>query len=102
MTLHDIKLHKNYVADVLYGKKRFELRFNDRDYRVGDLVRFTGVDDKGELAEDVCNATRYKELQDKLYVITFVLHPSDKFAGGLDDGYVIFGIDEVGRSGDST
>lgn len=100
MVLHDIKLHRNYCADVLYGKKRFELRFNDRGYKVGDLVRFTAVDDKGELAEDICNAAKYKELQDKLYVITFVLHPSDKGACGLDDGYVIFGIEEVGKSGD--
>jgi hypothetical protein len=35
---HELKTHPPYFGAVLSGAKRFEIRVNDRDYQVGDLV----------------------------------------------------------------
>jgi ParB family chromosome partitioning protein len=35
---HHLKTEKPYYDDILDGVKDFELRKNDRDYRVGDLI----------------------------------------------------------------
>ena len=37
--IHELKLAKMYYADVASGKKRFELRKNDRGFKVGDGLR---------------------------------------------------------------
>lgn len=34
---HDLKILSEYYDDVMTGKKKFELRKNDRDFKVGDL-----------------------------------------------------------------
>lgn len=39
MKNHDIKCESIYFKEVKDGKKKFELRFNDRDYCIGDMVR---------------------------------------------------------------
>ena len=39
MTEHNIKLTQPYFSDVVDGSKKFEYRFNDRDYQVGDIVK---------------------------------------------------------------
>jgi hypothetical protein len=33
---HDVKIHPEHFEDVLAGRKRAELRLNDRDYKVDD------------------------------------------------------------------
>lgn len=37
--VHDLKCWTSYYRDVASGKKPFEVRVNDRDYRVGDWLR---------------------------------------------------------------
>lgn len=37
--IHDLKTDHIYFADVLRNIKPFELRYNDRDFRVGDILR---------------------------------------------------------------
>lgn len=37
--LHDLKIWPEYFKAVCEGKKRFEIRKNDRDFKVGDLLR---------------------------------------------------------------
>lgn len=36
--VHKLKININYFKDVLIGKKTFEVRKNDRDYKVGDSI----------------------------------------------------------------
>jgi len=36
---HELKTHPPYFAKVVSGEKAFELRVNDRDFRVGDTLR---------------------------------------------------------------
>lgn len=37
-TTHNLKILPNYFQDVYSGKKMFEVRLNDRDYQVGDML----------------------------------------------------------------
>jgi len=37
--IHDLKCSIPYFTAVSSGIKRFELRFNDRDYKVGDYLK---------------------------------------------------------------
>ena len=36
---HDLKILPEYFLPVLTGKKTFEIRYNDRNFHTGDLVR---------------------------------------------------------------
>ncbi len=40
VVFHDLKIKQKYLIDLLRGVKTFEIRFNDRDYKVGDVLRF--------------------------------------------------------------
>ncbi len=82
MKTHELKLHKQFMLDVWDGKKQFEIRKNDRDYQLGDRIRFRVVDDEGKPMNSL--------LDNKLYEITHVLS-----GWGLEPGYVALGIREV-------
>ena len=36
--IHELKILPQWFADVKSGKKNFEIRRNDRDFKVGDLL----------------------------------------------------------------
>ncbi len=38
MKIHELKLDTKYFNDVKSGKKNFEIRKNDRDFKVGDIL----------------------------------------------------------------
>lgn len=38
MKLHDLKIHPKYYSAVKSGNKTFEIRKNDRDFKVGEEV----------------------------------------------------------------
>ena len=38
--IHELKIEKKYLDDLISGAKRFEIRFNDRGYKVGDFLVF--------------------------------------------------------------
>lgn len=42
--MHTLKIQEPFFYDALTGVKKAELRKNDRDFRVGDLIHFTDVD----------------------------------------------------------
>lgn len=43
MTTHKLKILENYALDHLCGLKPWELRKNDRDYKAGDFIEFTAI-----------------------------------------------------------
>lgn len=79
--LHELKLDEKYCESVYWGVKMFEVRLNDRNFKVGDFVRFTAVNSDGIPIKHKIN--------DCYYQITYVL--SD-FCG-LAENYVAFSID---------
>lgn len=52
MKTHELKLDDKYFDEVKSGKKNFEIRKNDRNFQVGDILelrRWDGVYVKGDL-----------------------------------------------------
>lgn len=81
--IHKIKIDKVYADAVLSGEKPFEVRYNDRGYQKGDLVKFQVMD--GMFVRPT------HPLNDMTFEITYVL---GSFVG-LAPNYVAFGIREV-------
>ena len=114
MKLHELKIKREYFNAIKSGEKTFEIRKNDRDFQVGDIINFTVVEEKnvnGEMDERVLVREGYKieypsimdplgihagakaiklETNQDVYVITYVLKDIPQY--GLDKDYCIFGI----------
>ena len=45
--VHNLKISPSYFKDVVKGVKKFEVRLNDRNFKVGDLVVLEEFDKKG-------------------------------------------------------
>ena len=88
MKLHELKIKQEYLIDVALGNKTFELRYNDRDYQVGDLIRFIDIS-VGYTSNDV---EPYID-ENTLYRITYVLKDVEKY--GLDKDYCILAIKKL-------
>lgn len=39
--IHQLKIEENYLKNLIDGRKKVEIRYNDRDYQVGDTLEFT-------------------------------------------------------------
>ncbi len=81
MTIHNLKLQKEFADAVMNGDKNFEVRYNDRGYQKGDRVIFDVRDDSFKV---------HHPLNHKDYEITYVLS-----GWGIKEDYVVFGIREV-------
>lgn len=83
MRVHKLKIKKEYADANIAGVKRWECRKNDRGYKVGDLVKFVCVDDKGEHIQH--------EINENIYYIKYIL---ENFVGLAKD-YIIISIDKI-------
>ena len=81
MKLHELKIKDKYYEDIACGYKKAELRKNDRDYQVGDLIQFI---------PETINEKYWKY---DLYEITHVLKDVPEY--GLADGYCILSIERL-------
>lgn len=79
MPVHVLKIRRTYADAKLLGKKPFEIRKNDRDFRVGDRVRYRVVDERGKRIGHT--------LERFTFEIIYVLRAAD----GLEKDYVIYG-----------
>ncbi len=91
MKLHELKILHEYLVDVDLGKKTFELRKNDRDYQVGDLIRFIDIREDDSTANK--NQIEPNIDENTLYRITYVLKDVEKY--GLDKDYCILAIKKL-------
>ena len=81
MQIHELKVHKNYVNPLLSGAKTFEVRRNDRDFQVGDILIMRPYDEKKQ---------KYVSEESEFYYnVTYVL-TGGKY--GIEEGYCILGI----------
>lgn len=81
MKVHELKTHPQYYNAVVSGKKTFEIRENDRDYQVGDLLVLREWNPESE------GYTGASELRFVSYVTTY----------GQPEGQVVLALQEVRR-----
>ena len=77
---YEVKILPKYFERILRGEKKFELRKNDRDFQVGDVVILNEFD-------NVNNKYTGRILNVE---ITYILKDCSEY--GLMDGYCIFGF----------
>lgn len=46
MKTHDVKSWPDYFSSLISGDRQFDLRQNDRQYAVGDIINFREFDDR--------------------------------------------------------
>ena len=95
MKLHELKIKHEYLVEIALGNKTFELRKNDRDYQVNDLIRFIDIPDPKSdytLARIDCDNEVYIG-DNTLYRITYVLKNVPEY--GLDKDYCILAIKKL-------
>lgn len=80
---HEIKVLPEYFNELVDGNKKFEIRENDRDYKVGDIVYLREWDDD----KFTGNALIVK--------ITYIL-TAEQFSEGLQRGYCVWSFDGLG------
>ena len=76
MTTHKIRIDRKYADDIMYKGKNFEVRYNDRNYEVGDVLQFHVNDNKGH------------DIESRSYQIYYIYNGSI----GLQLGYVVLAI----------
>lgn len=90
MKLHELKILEEYAEAKMKGVKLFEIRKNDRDFKVGDLVKYKVVQydgtnllgeifDKESNNKDLC-----KYFNERLFRIKYITNYEQK------DNYVVF------------
>lgn len=83
MNRHELKTWPKYFAAVRSGQKRFEIRRNDRDFKVGDILVLSEFDP----------ATDTYTGQTEERQVTFLLSEEDY--GGVIHGFVAIGFGDV-------
>lgn len=86
-TTHEVKIWSCYANNIVNGKKKFEVRYNDRDYQVGDDLLFKVIDVK----HHKLNNARYKII----YIHTGLGMIQASSEG--EDDYVVLGIEPYER-----
>lgn len=79
MKKHYLKTWTEYYNDIVSGVKKFELRYNDRNFKVGDVLVLQNYNKRTEEYEG--------EMIEK--EIKYILHGG---GFGLNVGYVILGL----------
>ncbi|MEZ9776658.1 DUF3850 domain-containing protein [Vibrio sp. 10N.261.54.A5] len=77
MMIHNVKIKSEYLNSIIDGKKTFEIRKNDRGYRLGDRVRMSD----GERYLIV----RIKYISDYEQKENYIVFAFDWIQGGLED-----------------
>lgn len=78
---HYIKIEAKYYERVIARQKLFEVRLNDRDYQVGDTLRY-------EVINPLCDGRSFGN--DPTYEIKYI------HSGlGMADNYIVMQIEEM-------
>lgn len=93
MTEHRLKLNERYFDAVANGIKTFEIRKNDRDYKVGDTLVLREVNDDDKFLTYADHNLGMNLNYEVKVAVTYVL-THDEFEG-IKEGYVALGIRRV-------
>lgn len=83
--IHELKIICNFFNDILFSNKNFEIRKNDRDFKVNDILI---------LKEYNPIEKKYTGCTAKCKVIYILNH--EDFPEGIQDGYCVMGIKFLG------
>lgn len=87
--IHKLKTHPQMFADLRDGRKRFEVRRDDRGFRVGDILELH----EWPVAGATCEADQYYQSCRRHDVftaqITYILRGGE---WGIEPGYVVMGL----------
>jgi len=78
---HELKIEKNYLYRLASNEKKAEIRFNDRDYQVGDILKFYNS------LQDVCPGDSDFWLRFRITHIHAGL--------GMQQGYLCLSVEQV-------
>lgn len=84
----ELKIRPDFLARVASGGKKAEVRKDDRDFEIGDRIRFAPV--------GPCPARLAKAARLYAWEITDVL-TSEDFPDGIRDGYCVLSIRRLRR-----
>lgn len=76
---HELKITNHWYSQLFAGKKKFELRNNDRNFQVGDVLKFTVLDGRGNESPSPLR-----------WYISYVLKHDE--CVGLEPGYCILSL----------
>lgn len=86
--LHKLKIFRQFADAIYNGEKTFEFRKDDRNFKVGDQIRFQAI----ELADgEICFIDH--PINFALYDITYILDNKDS-KWVFDKDFIIFSIKE--------
>ena len=88
MQVHELKTLTPYFEAVLHGKKKFELRKNDRGFQVGDILQLIEYDPYNDAFDSRGCSGRVIQSD-----VIYVLRDAEPF--GLKRGYVILGLGQI-------
>lgn len=89
--IHELKFKgEQLCTEVYYGSKKHEIRKNDRDYQVGDIIKPIPINEDGELISHPISEVLYKityisykwEIEERPGTIRYIIPP----------GYVVMSI----------
>ena len=83
MVTHKLKVWSEYMDDLISRKKSFEVRFNDRNFQLGDVLVLLEYDQK---------KNEYLDREFKVEV-TYILDNS--VFDAVKDGYVVMAIKPI-------
>lgn len=69
MKHHNLKIRNGFYSAKLNGNKLFEIRENDRDFKVGDTVSYTSIN--GNLYDGIWKITYVTDFQQKPNYVVF-------------------------------
>jgi len=82
--MKELKILNKYFDDILYNNKRFELRKDDKNYKVNDVITLREYDI--EKNQYTCYSVNKITI-----MITYILRNVEQF--GLNKDYCIFGFE---------
>jgi hypothetical protein len=77
--VHLLKCHENYLKRLVLGHKTAEVRYNDRDYQLGDIICFSLTSGLQELLDIEADRVDYE-----------ITHIHSGL--GLQEGYVMLSL----------
>lgn len=106
MTEHKLKIKSEHFSDVINKTKTAEIRYNDRNYQVGDILILNEIDENGVFTGNNCVVIVTHVLDDNQYLqtgyvmLSFHMLNSDFLNRGIDE-IKAQGIEEAVKKADS-